>query len=73
MPKRKSGEFDFTIWFEDGSRCQWKSRRPTGTNADVANAIRRYLVPFMERYETPQSAVAVDPVATTSVDPPTRV
>lgn len=52
MPKRKMGEFDFTIWFDDGSRAQWKSRA-AGTNADVAKAIRRYLVPFMERYIDP--------------------
>ena len=45
-PKR--GEFDFTIWFADGSRIQWKSSR-TQTNGDIAAAIRRYLVPLAER------------------------
>lgn len=69
---RKRGMCDFTIWFADGSRAEWSSLKP-GTNADIAGAIRRYLVPFMERYEEPPSVAAVDPSATDPGTPPTLV
>lgn len=52
MPRgiRKHGEFDFTIWFADGARIQWKSIR-SQTDAEIAAAIRRYLLPVAERLE----------------------
>lgn len=51
MPRgtRKRGEFDFTIWYEDGSRVQWKSTR-SQSNEDIADAIRRYLLPVANRH-----------------------
>jgi hypothetical protein len=53
--QRKRGEFDFTIWFEDGSRVQWQSNR-SQTNADLALVIRKYLVPVAERLEAQDEA-----------------
>ena len=56
MPRgqRKRGEFEFTIWFADGARIQWKSTR-TQTDADIAAAIREYLLPIAERLDRPES------------------
>ncbi len=48
--KPKRGEFAFTIWYADGSRVKWRSIRQQ-TDAEIAQAIRRYLVPVMERLE----------------------
>lgn len=52
MPRgrRKRGAFDFIIWFEDGARLEWKSWS-TATDKEIADAIRRYLVPVAERIE----------------------
>jgi hypothetical protein len=53
--KPKRGEFDFTIWFQDGARIQWKSNRPQ-TDAAIAAAIREYLFPIVERLEATTNA-----------------
>lgn len=54
MPRgqRKKGAFAFAIWFQDGARISWESlaTRPQ-TDAEIASAIRRYLVPIAERLE----------------------
>jgi hypothetical protein len=73
MPRgqRKHGEFDFTIWFEDGARIQWKSTR-SQTDKDIAEAIRTYLFPLVESIESPVSADAVDPSAANPGTLPTR-
>jgi hypothetical protein len=71
MPKgyRKRGEFEFTIWFEDGAKLQWKSMRSL-SDRDTAAAIRRYLLPVAERIESRPSADALNP---SSPDPGTRI
>ena len=57
---RKRGEFDFTIWLEDGARLNWKSSRAQ-TNIDIAATIRRYLLPVAARLESHPEHNAVDP------------
>lgn len=59
MPRgiRKRGQFKFTIWFAGGARMEWESRR-TQTDAEIAAAIRRYLVPVAERLEESASVNA---------------
>ena len=59
MPRgqRKRGEFDFTIWFEDGARLQWRSTRQQ-TDLEIAEAIRRYLVPVAERLKPSETSEA---------------
>jgi hypothetical protein len=62
MPRgqRKRGEFLFVVWFEDGARIEWKSSRPQ-RDADIAAAIREYLVPMIAILEQPETPDAVDP------------
>jgi hypothetical protein len=54
-PKR--GQFKFTIWFAGGSRVEWESRR-SQTDAEIASAIRRYLLPVAERIEAVEAVNA---------------
>ncbi len=50
--KRKRGAFEFTVWFQDGARIQWASvNTRQQTDAEIAAAIRRYLVPLADRLE----------------------
>lgn len=58
--KPKRGEFQFIVWFQDGARIEWGSTRQQ-TDAEIAAAIRRYLVPVMERLESGTTTDAVDP------------
>lgn len=70
--KPKRGEFEFTIWLENGGRAQWRSTR-SGTDADTVAAIRRYLLPIVERLEaTAKADCAVDPVDGTGQKDTTR-
>ena len=59
-PKR--GAFEFKIWFANGSRIEWASNNNRAqTDAEIAAAIRRYLLPVAERIESRPAVDAVDP------------
>lgn len=61
MPRgqRKRGEFDFIVWLDDGARIQFKTTKSVG-NSGIADEIRRYLVPLMQRIEEAQTVGAED-------------
>jgi hypothetical protein len=50
--KRKPSGFNFTVRLESGVRLEWYSTDThPSTDAEIAAAIRRYLVPLAERLE----------------------